>query len=354
MAYTEIDDPSAYFQTVLWSGDSSSPRTITFDGNSDLQPNWIWTKKRDGADHHQLYDSVRTFGAGKDLCSGQTFDEGNAANASTALGFVSSATSDGFVVTAGNHATASIRTLLQNITGKTYVGWGWKKTATAGFDIVSYTGNSSDGVTQQNISHSLSAVPQVIIIKNRADATNWCVYHHKNTSAPETEIIYLNLTNATSDDSAFFGDTAPTSSIFTVGGDNGVNGNGDSMIAYCFAEKKGYSKFGSYTGNGNADGTFVYTGFKPAFLITKRTDSSSSGDWNITDSTRNPNNVIGQILYTNLSNAEGSGSVYDFYSNGFKIRESGAGTNASGSPYIYMCFAENPFVTSSGVPACAR
>ena len=116
MAYTTIDDPSAYFQTVLWSGDSSSPRTITFDGNSDLQPNWIWTKKRDGADHHQLYDSVRTFGAGKDLCSGQTFDEGNAANASTALGFVSSATSDGFVVTAGNHATASIRTLLHMYT----------------------------------------------------------------------------------------------------------------------------------------------------------------------------------------------------------------------------------------------
>jgi len=354
MAYTTIDDPSAYFQTVLWSGDSSSPRTITFDGNSDLQPNWIWTKKRDGADHHQLYDSVRTFGAGKDLCSGQTFDEGNAANASTALGFVSSATSDGFVVTAGNHATASIRTLLQNITGKTYVGWGWKKTATAGFDIVSYTGNSSDGVTQQNISHSLSAVPQVIIIKNRADATNWCVYHHKNTSAPETEIIYLNLTNATSDDSAFFGDTTPTSSIFTVGGDNGVNGNGDSMIAYCFAEKKGYSKFGSYIGNGASSansGTFVYTGFKPALVIVKNTDTEG---WQMWDNKRSSYNGQGSNLSPNNTNVESTGVRVHFFSNGYQLVSSGADQNSSGATFIYMAFAESPFVTSSGVPVCAR
>ena len=163
---------------------------------------------------------------------------------------------------------------------------------------MSYTGNETSGDT---VGHGLGTAPSMIIFKNRDTVQDWIVYH---ASLGATKYLKLNATNAETTASNFFDDTAPTSSVFSVSTANSVNNTGEDLIAYCFAEKKGYSKFGSYTGNGNADGTFIYTGFKPAFLITKRTDSSSSGDWNIADSTRNPNNVIGQILYTNLSNAE--------------------------------------------------
>jgi hypothetical protein len=371
-AYTTINDPSAYFQTVLWSGDSSSPRTITFDGNSDLQPDWIWTKKRDGADHNQVYDSVRTFGAGKDLCSGQTFDEGNASNGSTELGFVSSATSDGFVVTAGNHGTASIRTLLQNITGKTYVGWGWKAGTsftndasstgigtidstgsvndTAGFSIVSWTGTEANAT----VKHGLSSAPKAILIKCRAtDSRSWVVYHD---SIGNTHHLTLNETDASADSAASFNDTSPTTSVFSLGSSNNANASA-TMIAYCFAEKQGYSKFGSYTGNGNADGTFVYTGFKPAWLMYKAS-SISDQSWLIHDNKRgnqgsnaNPQDLR---LLANATNIEADVNI-DFLSNGFKTRASDAHINSSGTTYIYMAFAENPFVTgASAVPTTAR
>jgi hypothetical protein len=332
MAYTTIDKPSDYFETVLYTGNGGT-QSIT---SLDFQPDWCWFKDRSGTNNHALYDSVR--GATKMVSSNNT-------NAQSTNDGLTSFNSNGF--TLGN--------VNKTNTGSTnYAAWNWKESATAGFDIVSYTGNSSDGVTQQNISHSLSAVPQVIIIKNRADATNWCVYHHKNTSAPETEIIYLNLTNATSDDSAFFGDTAPTSSIFTVGGDNGVNGNGDSMIAYCFAEKKGYSKFGIYTGNGASSansGTFVYTGFKPSLVIVKNTDTEG---WQMWDNKRSSYNGQGSNISPNSSNAESTGVRVHFFSNGYQLVSSGADQNSSGATFIYMAFAESPFVTSSGVPACAR
>jgi hypothetical protein len=331
MAYTTIDKPSDYFETVLYTGNGGT-QSIT---SLDFQPDWCWFKDRSGTNNHALYDSVR--GATKMVSSNNT-------NAQSTNDGLTSFNSNGF--TLGN--------VNKTNTGSTnYAAWNWKESATAGFDIVSYTGNSSDGVTQQNISHSLSAVPQVIIIKNRADATNWCVYHHKNTSAPETEIIYLNLTSATSDDSAFFGDTAPTSSIFTVGGDNGVNGNGDSMIAYCFAEKKGYSKFGSYTGNGNADGTFVYTGFKPAFVMTKLSSASGEG-WEIYNNKALGYNVDNNKLVANTSGAESTADRIDLLSNGFKARINSDGINASGGTLIYMAFAESPFVTSTGIPTTAR
>jgi len=193
----------------------------------------------------------------------------------------------------------------------------------------------------------------MIIIKNLTASRDWLVYHKQ---LGNTHGIYLDLTNASTSSSGFFNNTSPTSSVFSVGTDTDANDSSDDTIAYCFAEKKGYSKFGSYVGNGNADGTFTYTGFKPAFLITKRTDSSSSGDWNIVDSVRNPSNVVNKYLHTNLSQAEGTASIYDFYSNGFKIRESGAGTNASGSTYVYLAFAEEPLVANvgQGIPATAR
>jgi len=336
MAFTDIDDPSAYFQTVLYVGNATA-RSITFDGNTDMQPDLNWTKVRNSGTYHNLADSVR--GATKQIYSNATDAEASATDAITSFN------SNGFSIGSNGDVNANTKNI---------VSWNWKESATAGFDIVSYTGNSSDGVTQQNISHSLSAVPQVIIIKNRADATNWCVYHHKNTSAPETEIIYLNLTNATSDDSAFFGDTAPTSSIFTVGGDNGVNGNGDSMIAYCFAEKKGYSKFGSYTGNGASSansGTFVYTGFKPSLVIVKNTGTEG---WQMWDNKRSSYNGQGSNISPNSANAESTGVRVHFFSNGYQLVSSGADQNSSGATFIYMAFAESPFVTSTGIPTTAR
>jgi len=344
MSYTNgLDNPELYFQTKLYTGNGGT-QAITFDGSENMQPDFIWCKSRNNVRHHYLADVIR--GVKSRLRS----DANNSEYTANSTSGFDSFDSDGFTLEEDSSS------LGLNESGHTMVSWNWKESATAGFDIVSYTGNSSDGVTQQNISHSLSAVPQVIIIKNRADATNWCVYHHKNTSAPETEVIYLNASNATSDDSAFFGDTAPTSSIFTVGGDNGVNGNGDSMIAYCFAEKKGYSKFGSYTGNGNSDGTFVYTGFRPAWFLVKRTDGSDH--WTLWDNKRettmNPND---NVLYPSTNGAESSSDTSyacDFLSNGIKWRGTSTGMNTSGGTYIYIAFAESPFVNSNGVPTTAR
>ena len=348
MAYTTIDKPTDYFNTKLYTGNGST-QSITGVG---FQPDWVWVKARSGTygtENHFVYDVIR--GANVRL-----IPNGTTADTTDTTG-LSSFDSDGF--SSGSKTEV-------NGSGTEYVAWNWlaggtassntdgsitssvSANTTAGFSIVSYTGTGSAAT----IGHGLGSTPAMIIYKKRSATGSWIVYHHKNTSAPETDYLSLNSTNATQDAATAWNDTAPTSSVFSVG----TAGSASSAIyvAYCFAEKKGYSKFGSYIGNGNADGTFVYTGFKPAFLITKRTDSSTSGDWNIVDSVRNPSNVVGKYLHTNLSNAEGTASIYDILSNGFKIRESGAGTNASGSTYIYMAFAEAPIVGSNNVPANAR
>jgi hypothetical protein len=358
MAYTTIDDPEAYFQVKLWTGTGGS-LSPTFDGDTDLQPDLIWLKDRDDTYNHFLFDSVR--GALKEVRSNTTAAEATLANS------VSAFNSDGF--TLGTDANT-------NASGDKFVAWCWKAgtsfsndasstsvgsldsagsvSTDAGFSIISYTG-AGDGQASstQTVAHGLGVVPQVLIVKNLADATNWFVYHHKNTSTPATDVLYLNLTNATGDDNGPWNDVAPTSSVFTVGGDNGTNGNGDGMIAYCFAEKQGYSKFGSYTGNGNADGTFVYTGFKPAMVICKKS-SAAGTNWGIIDNKRaNSFNQISAMLNPNSNGTEGANNNCDFVSNGFKWRTNDGNSNASAT-YIYMAFAENPFVTSTGIPATAR
>jgi hypothetical protein len=223
---------------------------------------------------------------------------------------------------------------------------------------VSYTGTGSNAT----VGHGLGVAPSVIIIKHREKGTgyNWVVYHHKNTSAPETDFLKLNLTDATADDNTMFNDTAPTSSVFSIGTAGLTNNNTFGHIAYCFAEKKGYSKFGSYTGNGNnSDGTFVYTGFKPAWVMVKRTDTTGHY-WPIMDSVRSPYNEISKQLYAGISDAEydNAPNNADFLSNGFKLYHGATpnpdNTNASGGTYIYMAFAEAPFVTSGGIPTTAR
>ena len=333
MAYTAIDDPSAYFKVQLYTGNGSADRAITFDDtDTDMQPDLVWIKNRDTTDSHCLFDSVR--GATKVLHSDATTAE------VTDTDTLDSFASDGFQV----DADVKVNTNTEN-----YVAWCWKESATAGFDIVSFEGNE----TARTISHSLSAVPGLMIMKNRElGSSEWPTYHHKNTAAPETERLFLSGTQATLDNATFWNDTAPTSSVFSVATSVDNNEDTKDIIAYLFAEKQGFSKFGHYTGNGNADGTFVYIGFRPAYVMIKRTDSTDN--WQILDNKRAPHNLMQKTLYADVTTAEETTDRLDFLSNGFKIRATNAAVNASGGTYIYMAFAEAPFVNSNGVPCNAR
>ena len=331
MAYTTIDDPSAYFQTKLYTGTGSS-NAITGVG---FQPDFCWIKNRGTATAARVFDSVR--GATKVLYTSETDAEGT--NAQSLKSF----DSDGF--TMGTHATL-------NASSNNIVSWNWKETATAGFDILTYEGTGSI----QTEAHNLGVKPDMIIVKNIDSSDppfNWRVYH---SSLGAGVALKLNATDAVSDDPGYWNDTEPTSSVFSVKNSGETNNSGQTYIAYLFAGKQGYSKFGSYTGNGNADGTFVYTGFKPAFVIIKRTDDSS--DWVLLDNKRDSFNVVNTKLFS--SNSDGdvtSQNACDFVSNGIKFRDNATNafaTNVSGGTYIYMAFAENPFVTSTGVPATAR
>ena len=358
MAYTTIDDPSAHFQVATWSGNGSN-QAITNDGNSDLQPDFIWIKERDGTGQHSAFDSSR--GVQKEL----KIDEDGAE--STASQSVTAFNSDGFTVgTAGDY----------NGSDNSQVAWQWKANGgttttndasstgvgsidsvyqantTAGFSIVSYTGTGSAGT----IAHGLGAVPSWMVVKNRSKSggEGWMVYHQGNTSAPETEHLQIHNTNATSDNDIAWNDTAPTSTVFSVKDDDSTNDSGETHVAYCFTDIQGYSKFGDYVGNGNDNGPFVYTGFKPAWLMIKRTTANA---WGIYDSARGVFNEITMNLDADRTDAENTATNYDdldFLSNGFKLREENDDINASGGTYIYMAFAEHPFVSSKGVPATAR
>jgi hypothetical protein len=334
MAYTTIDDPSAYFQTTIYTGNGTDDTAITHGGNSDLQADWVWIKNRTAAgEGHHWYDSVR--GVTKRLRSDTTAAESTVSNGLQGFG------TNGFTV--GDRAGVNQNNI-------PIVSWNWKETATAGFDMVSYTGNATGGRT---IAHSLSAVPKMMIVKNRDADIKWAVYHASNTAAPGTDHLKLNANDATADDDSTWNDTVPTSSVFSVGGSTSTNGDGTAYIAYLFAEKKGYSKFGSYVGNASSNGTFVYTGFKPAFVIFKK--SAGTGSWAIQDNKRTPFNEGNKALFADTNAVEStSDNSMDFVSNGFKIRTDTANYNTSGDLYIYMAFAENPLVTSTGIPATAR
>ena len=351
MAYTTIDDPSVYFQTALWTGNNSS-RSITNDGNSDMQPDWVWTKKRSATQNHCVTDSTR--GVTKII-----FPDVDDAESATQL--LTSFDSDGFSI--NNNA-------LINENSATYVGWQWKAgggstssnndgsytstvqaNTTAGFSIVKYGDASSfSASTPATVGHGLGAVPKMIIIKNLDGTRSWGIQHATNGAG---KIIYLDLANAVADSSGFDNSTSPTSSVFTVNTLNVGNGNNLEYIAYCFAEIQGYSKIGGYTGNGNADGTFVYTGFRPAWIMGKR--SSGAHGWFLFDDVRDTFNPTNQLLEPSNNNAETNDSFdIDILSNGFKLRGSENTINGSGESYIYMAFARHPFVSSKGVPTTAR
>ena len=344
MSYTNgLDDPTLYFNTNLYTGNNTeTSHTVGF------QPDFTWLKVRNAVGSHYLFDSVRL--ATKYLRTNSTGAEGTDANT------LKSFDSNGYTVGTSNAV---------NTNGETMVGWNWlgangtasntdgsitstvSANTTSGFSIVSYTGTGANAT----VGHGLGVAPKMYIVKNRQYVEQWDVYHE---SLGATKNLSLDSSAAAATQASRWNNTAPTSSVFSLGTSESINNSGDNLIAYCFAEKQGYSKFGSYTGNGNADGTFVYTGFKPAFVIFKRTDAVFT--WSMFDNKRDIDNVTHHRLQPNASNAEYSGTEmnHDLLSNGFKLRTSDNEFNASGGTYIYMAFAENPFVTSTGVPATAR
>ena len=339
----QINKPSDYFNTKLYTG-TGATQSIT---GVNFTPDLTWIKGRSGATEHVLTDSVR--GVTKEISSNDTGAEETVAQGLTAFG------TDGFTVgTDGSYNTSSA----------TYASWNWlangagsantdgsisstvSANTTSGFSIVSFTGTGANAT----VGHGLGVVPKMIIIKDISNVRNWQVYH---TSYGNTGGGQLNLTNAFSAD-GMFQNTTPTSSVFSIGTSANVNASSANIISYCFAEKAGFSKFGSYVGNGNVDGTFVYTGFKPAFIIWK--NESTATQWILLDDKRlgyNPNN---NSLFPNNTDTDADGSAIsaDLLSNGFKLRTTSEHDNESGSTFIYMAFAQNPLVGTNGVPATAR
>jgi len=350
MAYTNIDDPSAHFQTATYTGNLVNGHSITNDGNSDLQPDLTWIKARNSSTYNHIWvDSSR----GNNLVINS-----NNTNAEANIGVsVVTPSTDGFSLADWSHI---------NYTGVTYAAWQWKAnggttssntsgtiTSTvqantdAGFSIVTFTSPLSGSFS---VGHGLGVKPDMVITKRLNDTSGWWTWH-KGLTNDTTYYLDLSSTSAEASASNMWGTAGFTSSVFGMNYPTSAYAN-STYVAYCFAEKQGYSKFGKYVGNGNANGTFVYTGFKPAFLIVKRIDAGDN--WVIIDSKRDTYNVQGEILYANLANAEGTFASVDSLSNGFKLRQFGPAMNTSGGTYIYMAFAENPFVTSTGIPTTAR
>lgn len=347
-----IDDGSQYFSSTLYTGDGTTSNAITGVG---FQGDFAWFKARSSAYSHMLFDSTR--GGDARLNSDANYAE------STGSDRIQSFDSDGY--------TISTNTAMNN-NGTSFVVWSWLANAgstssntdgsitstvqantTAGFSVVTYTGTGSDG----SVGHGLGVAPKCYIIKSRNISNGWIVGHTALGTSTYPYNLILNSTNAK--EGGTFDDylTAdPTSTVLNLGNAGNVNGSGDTYVAYCFAEIEGYSKFGSYTGNGSTDGTFVYTGFRPAFVICKRTNDV--GYWVMFDDARQPENENNSWLLANDSSNEGTNSTgMDFVSNGFKLRNSSTSAihnNISGSTYIYMAFAESPFVSSTSIPVTAR
>jgi hypothetical protein len=348
MAYTTVNKGSLFQNQVIYSGNGSA-RTISGVG---FQPDLTWIKSRSGTAWHQLTDSVR--GTNYQIASNSNGLGG------TSVQGITSWNSDGFALgTNGDFNSGS----------NTFVGWNWKagtavsgntggsgsyKTytgsvnTTSGFSIIKYTGNGTAGHT---IPHHLGVAPSMMIIKITAgDTSDWYVYHK---SLGNTGILFLSAANAASNSNAYWNSTTPTSSSFTVGDQTGNNSNNNTFISYNFAEVPGFSQFGSYTGNGNADGPFIFTGFKPAFVLIKNS-SQNNGWWQMTDNARSPFNVVEKAIFSNVNDAEYDSANYatDFVSNGFKLRNSTAGSNVNNDVYIYMAFGQT-LVGTNNVPANA-
>jgi hypothetical protein len=339
-----ILDGDQYFNAVTYTG-TSGTQAVTGVG---FQPDFVWIKNRTSTFSHVLQDAVR--GTTAYLQSNSTAVE----NTNTASNWFRSFDSNGFTV-ATLTSPGGVSTNEWNNTGYNYVSWNWKANGvgstntqgtitstvsantTAGFSIVTYTGTGANAT----VGHGLGVAPSMVIVKNRGVTDVWLVQH---ISLGATKYIILNRTDAEGTISTAWNDTAPTSSVFSIGTLGDVNRSTNNYVAYCFTPIAGYSAFGSYTGNGSTDGPFVYTGFRPRWILIK-VSSGGTGSWLLYDTARNTYNVSQSILYPNLSNAEAttSSANLDILSNGFKLRTSNADFNGSTFTYIYACFAENPF-----------
>jgi len=346
MAYTTINKSTNYFDTSTWTATTNAISNLNFS------PDWVWIKSTDTANGHILFDTIR--GANKRLTTASGAAE------ATVTDELMSFDSNGYTLgSSGNTNDTSP-------SNASYVGWSWRGSdssaasnsdgsitstvsanTTAGFSIVKWTGTGANAT----VGHGLGAVPKMIIVKDTDASDNWNVYH---ASIGNDSHLHLNLNFAASGSSIYWQDTTPTNSVFYIGSDSAINASGNEFIAYCFSDVAGFSKFGSYTGNGNADGPFIYTGFKPAFIMIKMT--SSTDNWIIQDNKRNTSNIsTSQRLRANSNNAEFSSSnPIDLYSNGFKAMSGSDGEfNGNGSTYIYMAFGQS-LVGSNNVPCTAR
>lgn len=347
--YTTIDDPSAHFQATTYTGTGAS-QTVTNGGNSNLQPDWLWIKNRGAGYAHALFDSNRGLGSSNPnmLESNTNVAENNNQN------WVSGVGADSFTLGVSEHNISN--------SGSTYVAYQWKAAggttasnsdgdltsttqvnSTAGFSIVTYTGK--DPIEPLDVGHGLGEVPQVIIVKNRDRSASWAVYHKDLDSPAENRYLQFNTTNAQAANSTFWRNEAPTTTVVKTGENSSVNVANEELVMYCFVERQGFSKFGKYEGNGNSNGPFIYTGFKPAFVIVKAIDGTTN--WRM-------NGPDGVFLSVNTAEAvyDSAPGPIDRVSNGFKIR-GGDDLRASGGTFIYMAWAKNPFVTSTGVPTTA-
>ena len=355
MAYATINDPSVYFQNTLYTGNGNNGQDITNTGNANLQPDLIWIKNRSANSNPIIQDTSRGINV-------QSFTDGNASeNTNASWGHVNSVATDGFQVDVGNNASETNA----NKNGDNYVAWQWKANggttssnsdgsvtstvqvnATAGFSIVLYTATGSGDIT---VGHGLGAVPEMILTKTRSVSYDWRVF---NKTLGAGKSLQLDGTGQQSTNNSY-PSPAPTSTVMTMGrggDDNNNYANGETIVSYCFRSIQGYSKIGTYSGNNSADGPFVYTGFKPAWLLIKNYTSSGNG-WTLTDNARSPLNQATKYLLANTADSESTGVKIDFLSNGFKLRATAQNESQS---YIYMAFAQNPLVASNNVIALAR
>ena len=354
MAYTTIDDPSAFFQTATYTG-AGANTVVTNGGNSDLKPDLLWIKNRTASYAHFLVDSNRNISYEQNSSNAPYLETDSTTAENSNQNWMQSVNTDGFTTGISEH--------INNNSGSAYVAWQWKANggttvsntdgvitstvqvnADAGFSILTYTMGSGN----ETVGHGLGVTPDIVITKarQRGDANGFWAFY---TTLIDGSLDYLLLNNTNAKANSTL--AAPTTTVFTGAGSGTVAYR--SSVAYCFASKQGYSKFGSYEGNSNGNGPFVYTGFKPAFVMLKPVDVAEQ--WVIHDGTRDPFNKTYHYLFANGAEAEAAGGTHhiDLLSNGFKIRTSNANWNAS-STVIYMAFAENPFVTSTGIPTTAR
>jgi len=375
MAYTTIDDPSAYFQSIRWTGNSSNPRDLTFDGNSSMQPDACLMFRENGQQPRFLTDSSRDWGsANHELGWDGNTSEGNTNSYNTgAYGWMGPSITNGMRTQAGSSSNG-----YSNTSGRNYYAATWKanggttasnsdgsitstvqNNADAGFSIITYAGTGSNGT----IGHGLGVTPKFLFFKDRTSTGWWATWHE---AIGDDYKLALNNYGTKDSDGAFMNSTLPTSSVISIGGASvHTNAASRNYVCYAFTDVQGYSKFGSYVGNGNANGPFIYTGFKPRAILTKRS-TGAVGSWlwhdsRLGQSTGNGTSTgtdinvasANQVMESSTNLIDDYGDI-DFLSNGFKVRDTLAAVNASGASYIYMAFAENPFTTSTGVPTTAR